>query len=103
MNAEAAMSELERRWSYIFATLLAGGEVSPAFRLRTEGMMEMLWLLNLVDVEHQTHVMETCYEAVYSSSLAGDWGQDWQQLFPFPQIPAFGQRAPVYSSTNDTE
>ncbi len=101
MNSAAAMSELEQRWQHMFSTLKAGGEIPPTFRLRTEGMMETLCLLDLVDAQRQTLAMEACYLAVYGTSLTDGWGESWQQLFPFPQIPAFGQRAPVYPSTTE--
>jgi hypothetical protein len=70
-----AWAELERRWHGIFSTLHSGGEVPPAQRLRTEGLMEAIVLLGIASPENV---------------------QD-----AFPQIPGFGQRAPVYPSTRD--
>jgi len=92
-----ALEELNRRWTIIFSTLAGGGEVAPSLRLRTEGMMESLVLLDLAtDVELQ-QAMEACYRDCYGESLPADW----RELFPFPQVPGFGQRAPVYPSTSD--
>ena len=96
-NREQAMLELQRRWQTIFSTLVSGGEVAPGLRLRAEGMMETLVLLDLCSIEQLQQEMEACYEANYSQSLP----PDWTELFPFPQIPGFGQRAPVYPSTGD--
>ena len=79
---ELAWAELERRWHGIFSTLQGGGEVPPARRLRCEGLMDAL---------------ERRYEECYGEPLRNDW----RELFPFPQIPGFGQRAPVYPSTRD--
>ena len=31
--------------------------------------------------------------------IAADFGDNWQDFYPFPQIPAMGKRAPVYPST----
>lgn len=96
-NAELALAELEHRWRAIFSTLQAGGEVSPSQRLRTEGYMEALAALDICD-EHQLQMrMADCYAESFDSPLP----PDWRELFPFPQVPGFGQRAPVYPSTSD--
>ena len=92
-----AITEVEQRWRAIFETLVAGGEVPPAQRLRTEGMMETLVLLGIADRGELQARLERCYLDCYGEPLA----DDWQELFPFPQVPGFGQRAPVYPSTSD--
>ena len=93
--------ELERRWGIIFATLNGGGEVAPSIRLRAEGMMETLALLGEASVQELQSAMADCYLREYGVSLQQQWGEEWPELFPFPQIPGFGQRAPVYPSTRD--
>ena len=92
-----ALAELERRWRAIFTALEAGGEVPPSQRLRTEGMMEALVLLDLVSTEELQSRLADCYLACYGEALP----EDWIELFPFPQVPGFGRRAPVYPSTSD--
>ena len=98
---KTGLQELERRWHEIFGTLTAGGEIAPSLRLRTEGMMQTLVLLGHAGVEELQQKMADCYLAEYGESLAQVWGENWPELFPFPQIPGFGQRAPVYPSTSD--
>jgi hypothetical protein len=91
------LEQLEQRWRNIFGSLAAGGEVPPARRLRTEGMMEALVMLELTTEAELQEAMAVCYEACFKEALQSDW----RELFPFPQIPGFGQRAPVYPSTGD--
>lgn len=94
---QQALEELERRWRFIFSNLESGGEVAPTDRLRTEGMMEAVVLLNLLTEEELQDALELCYRECFGESLR----DDWRALFPFPQVPGFGQRAPVYPSTSD--
>lgn len=101
MSKNIGLDELERRWRQIFGVLHAGGEVPPAVRLRAEGMMETLVLLGLSSPPDLQSAMAACYSEVFGTTLEQAWGRQWQDLFPFPQIPGFGQRAPVYPSTPD--
>jgi hypothetical protein len=103
MNAQAGTLELERRWQQLFGTLASGGEVAPSLRLRAEGMMEALVLLGHATPRELQQSMAACYQAAFNESLEQAWGERWSDLFPFPQIPGFGQRAPVYPSTSDEE
>ena len=96
-NAEQALAELEERWRGIFTALEAGGEVPPTQRLRTEGYMEALVALGFADEAALQEALEACYNACREAALP----DDWRELFPFPQVPGFGQRAPVYPSTSD--
>jgi hypothetical protein len=95
------LTEIESRWHNIFATLKAGGDVAPGLRLRTEGLMEAAVLSEEATPEVLTSAMEACYVEVYGCSIAQDFDDNWQEFFPFPQIPAMGNRAPVYPSTSD--
>ena len=90
----AALAEVRRRWGAIFDALAGGGEAPPALRLRAEGMMEALALLELATAEELQDAMAEVYEASYGEPLP----PDWRELFPFPQVPGFGRRAPVYPS-----
>ena len=96
-NQASALLELERRWQQIFDTLNAGGEVPPAQRLRAEGFMEALVHLGLASEATLQEALERCYAESYGHSLP----RDWREIFPFPQVPGFGRRAPVYPSTRD--
>lgn len=96
-KSELAWAELERRWVGIFSTLEDGGEVPPSRRLRAEGLMEAVVLLGVASPEDLQNALERCYEHCCGEPLRSDW----RELFPFPQIPGFGQRAPVYPSTRD--
>lgn len=92
-----ALAELERRWRELFLTLAGGGEVSPALRLRTEGIMEAMVLLEFADEASVAAELERCYQDCFGVPLP----DNWRELFPFPSLPGFGRRAPVYPSTRD--
>ena len=98
---DALQTELERRWRCIFVALTSGDDVSPAMRLRTEGMMEAAVLLQCAAPSGLQRAMDDCYRAACGQGIAEQFGDDWQDFFPFPQIPAMGRRAPVYPSTRD--
>ncbi len=96
-NNEAALAELDERWRLIFTRLVTGSEVPPGMRLRTEGFMEALVTLGVATEDTLQAALAQRYEEVFSEPL----DSDWRELFPFPQVPGFGQRAPVYPSTRD--
>jgi hypothetical protein len=93
--------ELERRWQHMFSALAAAADVAPSSRLRAEGLMEAAVLAGLSSEEELTRQMDRCYQQATGESLAQRFGADWRDFFPFPQIPAMMQRAPVYPSTRD--
>ncbi len=97
----ALLTELESRWQKIFSVLAAGSDVAPGLRLRTEGLMEAALLSRAASAEQLTAQMAAYYLDAFGRSLAQDFGEDWQEFFPFPQIPAMAKRAPVYRSTKD--
>jgi hypothetical protein len=94
---EFALQYLRRSWREIFTTLHEGGEVPPSQRLRAEGMMQLLVVLEMAAAAELQTALAVCYQQCYGQELP----QDWIDLFPFPQIPGFGLRAPVYPSTSD--
>ena len=102
-NAQHAilLAELQRRWQAAFATLARGDDLPPGQRFRMEGMMESAALLEPGSNAEITAAMATVYRREFGKSLAQDFGPDWQQFYPFPQIPAVMKRAPVYPSTTD--
>ena len=95
-DREQVLNDLQQRWRAIFGALAGGGEVPPTQRLRTEGMMETLVMLNFYTEQELQAEMAACYRDCYGAPLENGW-QEW---FPFPQIPGFGTRAPVYPSTS---
>lgn len=95
------LHEISVRWQKMFESLVAGRDVAPSLRLRTEGLMEAAVLAGVASPEQLTEKMEQHYLQCYTNSVAADHGDDWQDFFPFPQIPAMAKRAPVYPSTAD--
>jgi hypothetical protein len=95
------IKELTSRWRQIFIALSVGKDVSPGLRLRTEGIMEAVILLEEGSPEELQKLMDSAYSDVFGVSLAKNLGTDWQEFFAFPQIPAMAIRAPVYPSTRD--
>ena len=95
------VAELELRWSAIFEALAGGSDVPPARRLRAEGLMEAAVLTGAATAVELVHAMDQSYQRVFGQSLAQDFGDNWNDFFPFPQIPAMGKLAPVYPSTAD--
>jgi hypothetical protein len=97
----ALQTEIEQRWRAMFAALAAGDDVSPAQRLRTEGLMEAAVLIAIATPGELLEAMGRSYQSAYGRSIGDDFGAGWQAFFPFPQIPAMARRAPVYPSTKD--
>ena len=95
------ISELEARWQQMFGALAAGDDLPPGPRLRAEGMMESAVLLHLSSAHDIQQRMEHCYHAAYGHTLSEDFGADWRDFYPFPQIPGITARAPVFPSTRD--
>ena len=92
-----ALALLEDQWRSVFLQLRDGLDVPPGQRLRAEGAMAALADLGLVSAEEQVRRLADCYQAVLGESLP----EDWLEMFPFPQLPGFMARAPVYPSTRD--
>ena len=95
------LAELESRWREMFTALADGDDLPPSRRLRTEGLMEAAVMLGLAAAAELDASMDTCYRQAFGRTLAEDFGADWRNFYPFPQIPAVGKRAPVYPSTPD--
>ena len=43
----------------------------------------------------------SCFSAASGHTFGESLGEDWREVFPFPQVPAMAHRAPVYPSTRD--
>ncbi|MFK7976917.1 MAG: hypothetical protein AB8C02_12320 [Halioglobus sp.] len=95
------LEEIEQRWAEQFTALARGEDVSPGARLRTEGLMEAAVMVLEVSQEQLITDMDTAYNAAFGNSIAQDYGDNWRELFPFPQIPAMMRRAPVVPTTKD--
>jgi len=94
-------SELQDRWHLMFTALAAGDDVPPSLRLRTEGLMEAAVITGLASSEQITGQMGEAYQRAFDCTLEESFASDWQDFYPFPQIPAMAKRAPVYPSTAD--
>ncbi len=95
------LAELERRWRDMFTRLAAGEDLPPGVRLRAEGLMEAAALLQPGCEAKLAECMDAVYRDAFGRSLEDDFGADWQECYPFPQIPAVMRRAPVYPSTRE--
>lgn len=95
------LAELEARWKAIYGRLAAGEDVPPSLRLRAEGLMEAAVLEGQATPEQLQLDMARQYRDVLGGDLEQDWGEDWTEFFPFPQVPGFGKRAPVWPTTRD--
>ena len=95
------MDLLELRWHEIFTRLEAGDVVPPTLQLRAEGIMEAAVASGQATEFELLERMDCVHRKLRGISIAGQVGEDWRQLYPFPQIPAVARRAPVYPSTPD--
>jgi hypothetical protein len=95
------LGELDKRWRAMFADLAGGDDVAPGRRLRAEGLMEAVQLLQLATAAELDQAMARCFLDTFGRELVAEFGEDWREFYPFPQIPAVGRRAPVYPSTHD--
>jgi hypothetical protein len=93
------MAELGRRWRGQFEALRRGDDLPPGERLRTEGLMEAAVLVKRAGPEEVDAAMDAVYRDVFGSGLARDFGTDWREFWPFPQIPVNQRRAPVWPSS----
>lgn len=98
---ELLIEELERRWRSMFERLTRGDDLPPGERLRTEGMMEAAVLVGAATADALLEKMEASFSAVSGQGFTESLGEDWREVFPFPQVPAMMRRAPVYPSTRD--
>ena len=94
-------AELETRWRQMFTALAAGGDLPPGTRLRAEGLMEAVLLVGEATAAEVDTAMDACYREAFGRALAEDFGADWRDFHPYPQIPAMARRAPVFPSTSD--
>lgn len=63
--------------------------------------MEAAVLCGDADAEAVDELLKRSFEAAFGRPLCEFFGPRWREFFPYPQIPAVMQRAPVYPSTGD--
>ena len=97
----ALLTELESRWQKLFSALAGGSDAAPGLRLRTEGLMEAALLSGAATAEQLSTQMAASYLEAFGHSLEQTFGNDWQDFFPFPHIPAMEKRAPVSRCAKD--
>jgi hypothetical protein len=95
------IEELKSRWQQMFDALAAGDDLPPGVRLRAEGLMEAALLVGEATEAEIDATMGVCYRQAFGRDLAAEFGDDWREFHPFPQIPAMARRAPVFPSTRD--
>ncbi|MDP4789622.1 MAG: hypothetical protein NWR64_06500 [Haliea sp.] len=95
------LKTIEQRLDALFLALAEGLDAPPGRRLRLEGLLEAAALLELASEESLSALLASRYEAAFARPVHADFGEDWQCLFPFPQIPAMQHRAPVVPTTAD--
>jgi hypothetical protein len=94
------LEHITARLDSLFVQLVEGLDAPPAQRLRLEGLLEAA-VLGGASEDELTALLSSRYQAAFSRTPQDDFGAQWRQLFPFPQIPAMQQRAPVVPSTSD--
>lgn len=101
MGRDRIITELQTRWRGMYAALERGEDVAPARGLRAEGMMEAAVLAGAASPQELDRLLEDCCRECTGRSLAATLGDDWRQFHPFPELPLWMRRAPVYPSTAD--
>lgn len=95
------LKEIDRRLSLLYDRLARGHDAPPAMRLRLEGLLEAAKMLELASEGELCARVERRHDEHAAVSLRERCGDDWQRSHPFPQIPAYMERAPVSPSTSD--
>ena len=98
---EALLDEIRGRLRDLLTQLARGGDAPPAQRLQLEGMLEAAVLAGAASSQLLDEELMALYQEAFERTLEEDFGADWRDFYPFPQIPATGRRAPVYPSTRD--
>jgi hypothetical protein len=93
------LEEIESRCHTVFRQLARGEDAPPALRLRLEGLLEAARLVGAADEGALDALISRCYAEAWQRELEADHGPDWRSFYPFPQLPAFALRAPVFPST----
>lgn len=97
----ALESEIRQRLKAQFHLLAGGDDVPPGPRYRLEGLMEAAVISGEVEKDALRALVAQMYQDIFAEAIEARLGEDWEQWHPFPQIPAFTNRAPVSPSTSD--
>lgn len=92
---------IESRYVELLERIKRGEDVPPGRALRLEGMLETAVLLELCDQAALEQRLEALHREVLGCPAAQVLGEDWREALPFPALPLFMDRAPVYPSTSD--
>lgn len=94
-------SEIRQRLKEQFHLLARGDDAPPGPRYRLEGLMEAAVISGEVKKEALRALVAQMHQDIFGEAIEVRLGEDWEQWHPFPQIPAFAARAPVFPSTSD--
>lgn len=91
-------AEIESRLRDAIQRLAGGDDLPPARQYRLEGLCEAAVLLGLatpaeLDARFAALYREICGEAPGA-------GDGWRDAHPFPEMPLYARRAPVFPSTS---
>ncbi len=95
----AILPVLDARWRDIYTRLAGGQDCPPGLRLRAEGLMEAAVLAGEASQDSLDAALASAYEQAFGHALVDDFGPGWRAFHPFPEIPGFARRAPVFPST----
>ncbi len=98
---DALLEEIRTRLRQLLDGLARGDDAPPGQRLRLEGLQEAAVLVGAATPLQLDAELERVYREVFGRELTRDFGADWREFYPFPQVPAVGRRAPVHPSTAD--
>lgn len=97
----ALLEIIEDRYVELLERVKRGEDVPPGRALRLEGMLETAVLLELCDQTAIDQRLDALHRQVLGRPAAQLLGEDWREALPFPALPLFMDRAPVYPSTSD--
>ena len=90
---------IEIRLRALMERLAVGDDAPPAQRQRLEGLCEAAAYIGEFDEQSLDAFLERLHDDIFGESLTARLGEAWRDYHPFPQLPLFGQRAPVSPST----
>lgn len=92
---------IDARLDTLYSRLAKGHDAPPALRLRLEGLLEAALLVGAASEEELQRRLAQAHARHFTQSLEDRFSVDWRATHPFPQIPAYMERAPVSPTTRD--